>query len=187
MFRIVAVNLLGGWLLAMTSLSVSGEETMNSDHKATAESFISAFYSWDAAKLSSLMAEDADSAAVLYYQAWAEAANYQVKDRRPCRMEAGEAVCAITVTDDFGSAMGYEATDTFRLTLADGRVSTVTFSGDDPPVFQELFQWITEKHPEILTGPCLNMFAGGDTPGDCARAVADAARRFMVERGKGSS
>ena len=144
-----------------------------------AEEFISAFYSWDATKLKNLMTEDADTVAILYYQGWAEAANYKIKTRRPCEVEANELVCAITVTDDFGSIMDYEATDTFRLTLAANKISAVTFSGDDPPILQELFQWISDKHPDILAGPCLNMFAGGETPGDCARAVAKAARAFM--------
>jgi len=177
--------LLGGLLLVMTSLSASAEDNVppdNHDNNNIAEEFISAFYTWDAAKLKNLMTEDADTVAILYYQGWAEAANYRVKVRRPCKVEAGEVVCAITVTDDFGSAMGYEATDTFRMTLAEDKISSVTFSGDDPPVFQELFEWIGEKRPDILTGPCLDMFAGGETPGDCARAVAKAARAFMDER-----
>jgi len=177
--------LLGWLLLAVTTLSVSGEENMypdKDDNTDIAERFISAFYSWDATKLKNLMTEDADTAAILYYQRWAEAANYKVKIRRPCKIEAEEVVCAITVTDDFGTAMGYEATDTFRMALAQNRVSAVTFSGDDPPVFQELFQWIAQEHPDILAGPCFNMFAGGETPGDCAKAVAKAARAFMDER-----
>ncbi|MEM7016739.1 MAG: hypothetical protein AAF512_05285 [Pseudomonadota bacterium] len=47
---------------------------------------------------------------------------------------------------------------------------------------QELFQWISQTHRDILAGPCLNMFAGGETPGDCARAAAKAAREFMALR-----
>jgi hypothetical protein len=160
------------------------EGSNHSSNKSTAEEFISAFYSWDATKLKRLMAGDADAVAILYYQGWAEAANYKVKLRRPCRIETNEIVCATTVTDDFGSAMGYEATDTFRLTLNRNKIAAVTFSGDDATIFQELLQWITEKHPDILTGPCLNMFAGGTTPAACARAVAKAARDFMTDRGK---
>ena len=183
----VAQILLGGLLLVITAFSVSAEDNVypdNHDSINLAEEFISAFYSWDATKLKNLMTEDADTVAILYDQGWAEAANYTIKTRRPCKVEAGEVVCAITVTDDFGSAMGYEATDTFRMTLVENKISAVTFSGDDPPIFQELFQWITQKHPDILAGPCLNMFAGGETPGDCARAVATAARAFMDERRK---
>ena len=178
---------LGCLLLVVTSLSVSGEENIHPDKNDIAERFVSAFYSWDATKLKSLMTEAADTVAILYYQRWAEAANYKVKTRRPCKVEAEEVVCAITVTDDFGTAMGYVATDTFRMTLAQNRISAVTFSGDDPPVFQELFQWITQNHPEVLAGPCLNMFAGGETPKDCARAVAKAARAFVDERRRAES
>ena len=186
----VAPILLGGLLLVMTSFSVSAEDNVypgNHGNTKIAEEFISAFYSWDATKLKNLMTEDADTVAILYYQGWAEAANYEVKTRRPCKVEDDEIVCAITVTDDFGSAMDYEATDTFRMTLAENKISAVTFSGDDPPIFQELFQWITQKHPDILAGPCLDMFAGGETPGGCARAVAKAARAFMDERRKATS
>lgn len=168
-----------GLMLIMTSFS-------NGNNKV-AENFISAFYSWDATKLKSLMTEDADTVAILYYQRWAAAANYEVKARRPCKVEANETVCAITVTDDFGSAMGYEATDTFRMSVNDDKVSAVTFSADDPPIFQELFQWITKNHPDIFTGPCFNMFTGGETPGDCAKAVARLAREFMDGRGEGNS
>ncbi|MCS5584704.1 MAG: hypothetical protein NZ777_14455 [Pseudomonadales bacterium] len=162
----------------------NNEGSNHSSDKSTAEEFISAFYSWDATKLKRLMAGDANAVAILYYQGWAEAANYKVKLRRPCRIETNEIVCATTVTDDFGSAMGYEATDTFRLTLSRNKIAAVTFSGDDQTIFEELVQWITEKHPDILTGPCLDMFAGGTTPAACARAVAKAARDFMTDRGK---
>ncbi len=162
----------------------NNEGSNHSSNKSTAEEFISAFYSWDATQLKRLMAGDADAVAILYYQGWAEAANYKVKLRRPCKIETNEIVCAITVTDDFGFAMGYEATDTFRLTLNRNKIAAVTFSGDDPTIFQELLQWITDKHPDILTGPCVNMFAGGTTPAACARAVAKAARDFMTDRGK---
>jgi hypothetical protein len=65
----------------MTSLSVSAEGNVhpdNHDNNNVAEEFISAFCSWDATKLRNLMTEDADTVAILYYQGWAEAANYKV-------------------------------------------------------------------------------------------------------------
>lgn len=148
-----------------------------------AEAFISAFYSYDRAVLESMFSPQADKTAVLYYQQWAEAAHYNVDVRRPCRLEGGEWVCAITVNDDFGSALGYQATDTFRLTIDGDRVSAATFAGDDPPIFEELFGWIATRKREVLSGPCRDMFAGGETPGDCARAVATAARDFAREKG----
>ena len=186
----IAQILISVLILTMTPLSVAAEDNVRPNdygNDNVAEDFISAFYSWDATKLKNLMTENADTVAILYYQRWAEAANYKVKTRRPCKPEAKETVCAITVVDDFGSTMDYEATDTFRMILTENKIFSVTFSGDDPPIFQELFRWITQKHPDILAGHCLNMFAGGNTPGDCARAVAKAAREFMDDRRKAGS
>ncbi|MGE3460280.1 MAG: hypothetical protein AB7I04_00145 [Pseudomonadales bacterium] len=148
---------------------------------ATADAFVDAFYSWDRARLAALVLPGTDADAVLYYQAWAEAAHYQVEHRLPCReLPEGTVVCAITVTDDFGLALGYTATDTFTLTVVDDRVATVTFEGDDPPIFQAVFRWLAETRPEVFDGPCRDLFAGGQTPGDCARAVAQGARDYAA-------
>jgi len=143
------------------------------------ERFIDAFYSWRSENLQVLMAANADATGVLYYQGWAQAANYVVVVRRPCQNIEDEVVCAITVTDDFGTALGYRATDTFRLRVADQRITEIAFSGDDPPIFNAMLEWLQQQRPEILAGPCHQMFAGGLTPGECARAVAQAARDYM--------
>lgn len=150
----------------------------------TAEAFVDAFYAWDAAGLAGLMVAGEDRKRVLYYQGWAEAANYEVQVRRPCELVEGGANggdvarCAITVTDDFGQALGYTATDTFSLTVRDGSITAATFAGDDPPVFEAVFAWLAQTRPEVFAGPCRDMFEGGDSPGDCARAIADGARAF---------
>ena len=145
-----------------------------------AENFITTFYSWDLNSLEKLLAEDADNLAITYYQGWAEGANYAIKIRRPCESDSNEISCAITVTDDFGRAMGYTATDTFRLIISDGHVSIVTFSGDDPPIFQQLQEWIMTERPEVLPGPFLDLFAGGNTPHACSSAVAKSAAEFAI-------
>lgn len=149
---------------------------------AVAEKFITTFYSRDLTALKSMMSPDADSTAIIYYQGWAEGADYAVKIRRPCEQVERQIVCAITVTDDFGRAMGYEATDTFRMNIDNGMISAITFSGDDPPVFMELQEWIAAERPEVMTGPCLDLFAGGTTPHACAAAVAKTAVEFMATR-----
>ena len=86
------------------------------------------------------------------------------------------------VTDDFGCALGYRATDTFRLSIANAQVVAVSFAGDDPPIFAEMFDWIGQQRPDVLLGPCHLMFTGGETPGLCAKAVARSAKDFMRER-----
>lgn len=149
------------------------------DDLASGEAFIDAFYSFDSQRLSGVVAAAEDGHRALYYQAWAKAANYVIKTRRPCVAQDGTVSCAITVTDDFGRTLGYTATDTFTLTMARGRIVGVAFEADDPPIFDELFQWIGERQPEVLTGPCKDAFAGGTTPGECARAVVAAAREFV--------
>lgn len=162
-------------------LTTQWAQSMSSKEIALAETFITTFYSFDAERLAALMTEGADADRVLYYQGWAEAAHYQIKTRAPCVVDGDDIVCAITVTDDFGKTLGYEATDTFRLQVTGNKVSAASFSGDDPPVFNALFAWIAANKPEILSGPCKDLFDGGTTPALCARAVVDAAQEFVAQ------
>ncbi len=144
-----------------------------------AEAFIDAFYSWNAAALTQLMDAGEAGARALYYQAWAEAGHYVVENRQRCRnLDDGRVECAITVHDDIGQTLGYVATDVFRLSIEGDRVVGVDFDSDDPPIFDELFAWIAKDRPEVLAGPCRDLFAGGDTPAACVRAVVQAARDF---------
>ena len=167
------------FLLASGPLAAIGGVPKADSSLLIGERFIDAFYSWRSENLQVLMAANADATGVLYYQGWAQAANYVVVVRRPCQNIEDEVVCAITVTDDFGTALGYRATDTFRLRVADQRITEIAFAGDDPPIFNAMLEWLQQQRPEILAGPCHQMFAGGLTPGECARAVAQAARDYM--------
>ncbi len=148
-----------------------------------AERILDAFYAYDMQALSNRLPTNADSDRLLYYQAWAEAAHYAVKTRRPCQLQTGNKVqCAITVTDDFGTAMGYTATDTFTFGFSDNhQLQSIAFEGDDPPIMQELQAWIGKTRPNILSGPCHRWFDGGTTPAACAKAVAQAANDFMQQ------
>jgi hypothetical protein len=150
-----------------------------SDPVAQAEAVIDAFYGWDPVALAATVDPSEDTDRLLYYQAWARAAHYTVATRRPCELvDAAVVECRITVHDDFGAALGYVATDTFRMIGGPERIAHASFEGDDPPVVMELFAWIADKHPEVMSGPCLNLFDGGTTPAECARAVVAAARAF---------
>jgi len=153
----------------------------NHDNLQIAESILDAFYTFDQNKLTQFLVPSADADRVLYYQAWAQAANYKIKNRNLCVHNASKAiVCAVTVNDDFGQTMGYVATDTFTMTIQENKVSAISFVGDDPPIFQQLFAWIAKNKPQVLSGPCKDLFNGGKTPGDCARAVVAAAKEFMA-------
>ena len=175
--RTLFIALLGG-CMSCSSPPVSQPNEL-------AEKFLDAFYSWDPQRITAIVEPGDDADRVLYYQGWAQAANYQVQTRRPCKtLNDNDAECAVTVTDDFGKALGYTATDTFTITVAGDRISAVSFEGDDPPVFQAVFAWIAEQRPEILTGPCEDMFDGGTTPDECAKAVAQAARDYVASQGR---
>jgi hypothetical protein len=132
---------------------------------STAEIFIDAFYSWDTERLArTFNASPEETAAVLYYQGWAEGGHYEIKKRRPCTFtDANQIQCRIT----------------FTLTMNANQITGVTFEGDDPPIFLELQAWMMTNRPEIFTGPCKDLFAGGTTPGQCARSVARAAQDFV--------
>ncbi len=148
-----------------------------------AEAMLDAFYAWNAVALAAAVEPTAEADRLLYYQAWAKAAHYTITRRQPCiHVDDGAIECRITVTDDFGQALGYVATDTFRLMPGSFRVASVTFAGNDPPIFEELFAWIRQHRPEVMSGPCKDLFDGGTTPADCARAVAVSARLFMKSR-----
>ena len=66
------------------------------------------------------------------------------------------------------------------MTLQGGRIVGITSEGDDPPIFAALFKWIAVQRPEVLSGPCKDLFDGGATPAACARAVVESAKAFVV-------
>jgi hypothetical protein len=154
---------------------------------AAAEAFVDAFYSFDAGRLRAAMAAAPESQpSIVYYQGWAEGGNYQVLERKPCRMEgAQEASCSITVRDDLIAALGtgFDVTDTFHITFKDGRIVRVRTSSNDPPEFEQALQWLRKERPGLMTGPCEGFFEGGPTPQDCARAVVGGFAEFKARAG----
>ena len=168
-------------LIAMNSRLAAADD----DAIQVAEKFITTFYSWDQDKLRSLLTSDGNHQAITYYQRWAEGGNYAIKIRRPCVTDQDAVSCAITVTDDFGRTLGYTATDTFMVRVSGAQISAVTFTADDPPIFEELQRWIAAERSEVFTGPCLDLFAGGTTPEACAQAVVASAIEFMASREPG--
>jgi hypothetical protein len=150
----------------------------------TAESFIDAFYSFDRARLRAAMADAPRSQGdTLYYQQWAEAGHYAILRREPCRFDKpAEVVCAITVRDDLIPALGLglHVTDNFHFAFEGGRIVKVWNSSNDPPEFHQAMEWLRRERPEIFTGPCLGIWEGGPTPGDCERAVVKGFREFTA-------
>ena len=141
----------------------------------SAAAFIDDFYSFDRVRLRKAMANATGSMGdIVYYQGWAEAGNYVVLERKPCRFDkADEVICGVTVKDDLAPALriSYHVTDTFHFAFRDGRIVKVWNSSDDPPEFHQAMNWLRRNRPRTFTGPCRGMWEGGPTPGDCVRAV----------------
>ena len=147
---------------------------------AQADLIVDAFYSFDPVPLRAALDHAEQAGAVLYYQGWAKAAHYQIHQRDPCTRTAHVITCKITVVDDFGTTLGYTATDTFTMTSEQGKIQSVAFSGNDPPVFEDMLRWVRQHHPALIAKPCKDSFAGGSTPGACARAVVKGAQLFVA-------
>ena len=148
------------------------------------EAFIDAFYSFDPDRLRPMLVAAPESAqSILYYQGWAEGGNYKVLQRGACAVDENKLIsCPITVQDDPVMALntGFNVTDTFTLTFANGEIVKVDTSSNDQPIYYEARAWVEREMPEVMSGPCKDRGAGGATPGDCARAMTEGYRRFAA-------
>ena len=160
-------------------------EDMNANLQ-TAEAMLDAFYSFDAEELGSYLEKAGESAqGILSYQAWAEGGNYKVVNRPGCYEESETlAVCPVTVQDDpvLALEVDFNVTDTFHVTFENGDIVNVDTSSNDQPIYYEARVWIAENLPEVAEGPCKRTDGRRDTPGDCARAMTDGYKQFMVAK-----
>jgi hypothetical protein len=174
-------------LLGVSGCNEPASTTADSSQAAnisTAEAFIDAFYSFDSSRLKSFLAFAGESVPlIVYYQGWAEGGNYEIVKRRPCEVKTSNIIrCAITVADDPMLALGidFKVTDTFEISFENGEIKSVETSSDDMQVYYNAAEWVKRELPELVEEPCQGFFAGGPTPGDCARAMAEGYRRFAA-------
>jgi hypothetical protein len=145
------------------TVGVAGTED-GATPETTPEAFVGAFYTFDPASLSALPWANVDSETeFLEYQSWAKGADYELVEWS-CTLEDeplgnGDTVtvCPVTVDDDLGRPLGYQATDTFRIATNEaGEITLVISSGDDPPVFGAMMSWLEAQQPGLFAegGPC---------------------------------
>lgn len=182
-------SLLAAITIAITLLACDksvGTTTQNNieSHLLIAEAFIDAFYSFDRIKLqATLRSAEGSVSSIVYYQGWAEGGNYKIIERKTCRSEASNLVhCSITVQDDPMLALGidFNVTDTFKISFADGAITSVETSSDDLQIYHDAREWVMKELPELIEQPCQGFFADGQTPGDCVRAMTEGYRRFAA-------
>lgn len=149
-----------------------------------AEVFIDVFYSFDATGLEKALETAKESApSILYYQGWAEGGNYEIIERMPCVARSAELIsCSITVKDDLVVALetGFYVTDTFSISIADGKIVGVETSSNDSQEYYDARNWVRKNRPELIKEPCLGYFDGGPTPGKCAQAMLQGYQEFVA-------
>ena len=181
-------------VLGLVACAPSLENKMNNPNKTKliiAELFIDAFYSFDGDALRSyLNRAQTSKSRIVYYQGWAKGGNYRIINRKPCEMQdANTVICAVTVEDDATLALktNFLVTDTFTISFDHDEIMSVTTSSDDPPIYYEAYNWVKENSPELFDGPCQGFFDGGETPGDCARAMTKGYAEFVKRNTLGES
>lgn len=169
---------------ATPSTSTNDVTTLASAQLEISEDMIDAFYSFRPDQLQPFLASAGDTEErLLWYQGWAEGGNYKIVKRTPCELEEKNLVkCPITVEDDpvLALKLDFKVTDTFSISFEDTTIVKVETSSNDKPIYYEAAAWVRENLPEVMEGPCEGFFAGGPTPGDCARAMTDGYAQFAA-------
>lgn len=181
--RVASTCCTAGLLIAASQAYAAEDMATN---LATAEGMLEAFYAFDSERLQSYLSAAGESGlGILSYQAWAEGGNYKVVNRPGCSGESASLlVCPVTVQDDpvLALEVDFNVTDTFHITFEDGVIVEVDTSSNDQPIYYEARVWISENLPEVMEGPCKRTDGMRDTPGDCARAMTDGYKQFMVAK-----
>ena len=167
------------FLLSQAGFGESGPYTKQ-DLEAS-ERFIDAFYSFDPDRLRlTLRSAETSIASILYYQGWAEGGNYSVIKRHGCNVSGSEIICPVTVKDDLMLALGinFNVTDSFHLTVNESEIRSVTTSSNDLQVFHDAEAWVWRERRALVDEACAGYFEGGETPGDCVRAMVRGFREY---------
>jgi hypothetical protein len=169
---------------AIVVADTAAKAALEAQNRLTAEGFIDAFYSFDPEQLKPFLANAEESAPQLsYYQGWAKGGNYKVLKRGACEPVSPTLFqCPITVQDDpvVELKTGFNVTDTFHLTFDGTKITSIKTSSDDQPIYYEARKWVEANMPDVMTGPCLDRNKGGETPGDCARAMTQGYKQFYA-------
>ena len=152
---------------------------------ALGNAFVDALYSFDPEALEALFVEGAATEA-LYYQGFAEGGNYRIVERGDCiASRVDEIICPITVEDDAMLALSNETkvTDTHFLTVSDGLLTDHRNTTNDPEILFFAVLWVFSTYPEMNEGVCAGMWTDGQTPGECARRIAEGVREYAEHKG----
>lgn len=156
------------------------------EHVSIGNKFIDSFYSFNQDSLASLLFYAQESQPeILYYQKWAECANYKVIDRSHFFVKNDSLVIfPVTVQDDLMAALAidFNVTDTFHISVKDEKIISVKTSSNDVDTYYQAKEWVTQNRPELVQKPCEGIWEGGPTPCECVLGMIKGFTEFIENR-----
>ncbi len=175
-------------LLLFTSCKNSAHQEATVNHRSNvviANEFVDAFYSFNRDSLASILSLAKESQQeILYYQKWAECGHYQIV-KRNMYVEKNDSLVLfpVTVKDDLMAALkiNFNVTDTFRISLRDGKIRSVQTSSNDPEKYYEAKEWVKKNRPDLIEKACEGIWAGGPTPCECIQGMLKGFAEFIAK------
>jgi len=148
--------------------------------------FIDAFYSFNSDTLTAVLSAAKQShPEILYYQKWAECGHYKIVTRHGLIAKNDSLVlCPVTVKDDLMAALkiDFNVTDTFHITIREGRIRSVTTSSNDPDEYYQAKEWVKKNRPAYIEKQCEGIWEGGPTPCECVQGMIKGFGEFSAEK-----
>jgi len=162
------------------------EAAEKSNNAALANTFVDAFYSFDRDSLNAALSfAETSKPNLLYYQKWAECGHYKILQRgRLIEKSDSLILVPVMVKDDLMAALqiDFNVTDTFHLTIHEGRIHFVETSSNDPAVYYEAKEWVKQNRPELIEKACEGIWNGGPTPCECIQGMLTGFAAFVVNQ-----
>ena len=162
-------------LLTLVHCKPTSSIETSQDNTDLATQFINTFYSFDSDSLKSILDQAKTSQpGILYYQKWAECANYKIAKRNDFITKNDSLIiCPITVKDDLMGALNidFNVTDSFHITIVNKQIVSVQTSSNDLDVYYEARDWVKENQPDLIAVPCIGIWEDGTTPCECVKGM----------------
>ena len=159
------------YILILASCNTATQNDAPDRDVAIANKFIDAFYSFNTDSLQSTLSSAKESQPeILYYQKWAECANYKIVDRTHYfKKNDSTVIFPVTVKDDLMGALAidFNVTDTFHISIQNGKILSVKTSSNDLDVYYEAKEWVNKNRPDLVGKACEGIWEGGPTPCEC--------------------
>jgi hypothetical protein len=145
---------------------------------------VDAFYSFNRDSLESKLSLAKESQpSILYYQKWAECGNYKIVARGDYIEKTDSLVLVpVTVKDDLMGALNidFNVTDTFHLSIRNGKIHSVQTSSNDPDEYYKAKEWVKLNRPDLVEKACEGIWEGGPTPCECVQGMVKGFAEFIA-------